>query len=500
MTRYVMVADLDRCVGCQTCAAACRQTNATPPGVQWRKVLDLEFGEYPDVHRVFVPVGCQHCADPPCMHVCPSTATRRRDDGIVTIDYDLCIGCAYCAVACPYQARSKVDKTVYAHGSEPTILERLQFDERQLGVSQKCTFCADRIDAGLARGLTPGVDADATPACVNSCIAEALHFGDIEDPESNVSRLLAEKNQFRMHEELGTNPGFYYLWNNREKKDAAPDLRFGTTHQPNWDWRAAGNFMFGGTGGSLMFTAAAASFPERPSDVPGLVSLLIVGAGLALVWLEIGRPWRFLNVYFNPRTSWMTREAAAAVILFVLALAGVGWDQPILIGLAGLAGLAFLYCQTMMLRASKGIPAWRLPAISPLVISTGLSEGVGLFLLIFSLKAAAPDWLSYLLLALIVVRAYAWWNYQAKLAGANAAKAMRDVLTGMQRNMLIFGVALPAILMLAAWGAPGAGLLLNSIAAALVLLSGWYLKFTIVTRLAHLQGFALGQPRRLAAS
>src|SRR6516225_4307392 len=389
MTRYVMVADLDRCVGCQTCTAACRQTNATQPGVQWRKVLDLEFGEYPDVRRVFVPVGCQHCADPPCMHVCPSTATRRRDDGIVTIDYGLCIGCAYCAVACPYQARSKVDEPVYAHGGEPTILERLQFDARRFGVSQKCTFCADRIDAGLARGLTPGVDADATPACVNSCIAEALHFGDIEDPESNVSQLLAEKNQFRMHEELGTNPGFYYLWNNREKKDVAPNLRFGITHQQSWDWRAAGNFMFGGTGGSLMFMTAAASFPESPPDVLGLVSLLIVAAGLALVWLEIGRPLRFLNVYFNPGTSWMTREAAAALILFALALAGVGWHQPILIGLAGLAGLVFLYCQMMMLRASKGVPAWRLPAISPLVISTGLSEGVALLLLILSLTAAA---------------------------------------------------------------------------------------------------------------
>ena len=498
MTRYVMVADLDRCVGCQTCTAACRQTNATQPGVQWRKVLDLEFGEYPDVRRVFVPVGCQHCADPPCMHVCPSTATRRRDDGIVTIDYDLCIGCAYCAVACPYQARSKVDEPVYAHGGEPTILERLQFDARRFGVSQKCTFCADRIDAGLARGLTPGVDADATPACVNSCIAEALHFGDIEDPESNVSQLLAEKNQFRMHEELGTNPGFYYLWNNREKKDVAPNLRFGITHQQSWDWRAAGNFMFGGTGGSLMFMTAAASFPESPPDVLGLVSLLIVAAGLALVWLEIGRPWRFLNVYFNPGTSWMTREAVAVLILFALALAGVGWHQPILIGLAGLAGLVFLYCQMMMLRASKGVPAWRLPAISPLVISTGLSEGVALLLLL-SLTAAAYDWLRYLLLALIVLRAYAWWNYQAELADASAAKATRDVLTGMHRDMLVFGVALPAILLLTAWGAPGAARLLNSIAAVLVLLSGWYVKFALVTRVAHLQGFALGQPRRQAA-
>lgn len=500
MTRYVMVADLDRCVGCQTCAAVCRQTNATQPGVQWRKVLDLEFGDYPDVQRVFMPVGCQHCADPPCMHVCPSTATRQRADGIVTIDYDLCIGCAYCAVACPYRARSKVDRPVYAHGPEPTLLERLQFDEKRLGVSQKCTFCAERIDDGLARGLTPGVDADATPVCVNSCIAEALHFGDIENPKSKVSRLLAENNQFRMHEELGTDPGFHYLWNNREKQRAAPGIRFGNIHQQSWDWRAAGNFMFGGTGGSLMFLAAAASFPESPSDMLGLISLIIVAAGLALVWLEIGRPWRFLNVYFNPWTSWMTREAAVATILFALALAGVGWDQPILIGLAGLAGLAFLYCQTMMLRASKGVLAWRLPAISPLLLSTGLSEGVGLLLLILSSTAGATGRLSYLLLALIVFRAWAWWNYKAELDGANAASATRDVLSGIHWNMLIFGSALPVILMLSALGAPGAALVLNSVAAALVLLSGWTMKFAIVTRAAHLQGYTLGQPRIPAAA
>ena len=81
-----MIADLNRCVGCQTCTSACKHTNATPPSVQWRKVLDVEAGEYPDVKRAFVPVGCMHCEDPPCMHVCPSTATRQRPDGIVTID------------------------------------------------------------------------------------------------------------------------------------------------------------------------------------------------------------------------------------------------------------------------------------------------------------------------------------------------------------------------------------------------------------------------------
>jgi len=216
MTRWTMTADLRRCVGCQTCTASCRHANATPPSVQWRRVLDMEFGEYPDVQRAFVPVGCQHCADPPCMTVCPTTATKQRPDGIVTIDYNLCIGCSYCAVACPYQARYKVNVAHYAYG-EASESEALRHDKARLGVATKCTFCVDRIDAGLAKGLKPGVDPEATPACVNACISEALAFGDGDDPQSNVSKLLAENQHFRMHEELGTRPGFFYLWDKEER-------------------------------------------------------------------------------------------------------------------------------------------------------------------------------------------------------------------------------------------------------------------------------------------
>ena len=172
----------------------------------------MEMGHFPDVKRVFVPVGCQHCDEPPCLDVCPSTATRKRDDGIVTIDYDICIGCAYCAVACPYDARYKVNKADFAYGDEPSTSEAQRFDDRRLGVSTKCTFCVDRIDEGLEKGLTPGVDPEATPACANSCLSQALTFGDIDDPDSNVSRLLRENKYFRMHEELETGPGFYYLW------------------------------------------------------------------------------------------------------------------------------------------------------------------------------------------------------------------------------------------------------------------------------------------------
>ncbi|MDO8606539.1 MAG: 4Fe-4S dicluster domain-containing protein [Phaeospirillum sp.] len=212
MTRYVMVADLRRCVGCQTCTAACKETNATPPGVQWRRVLDVEAGEYPDVRRIFIPTGCQHCDEPPCRDVCPSTATTKRSDGIVTIDYDLCIGCAYCAVACPYEARFKVDRVEYAYGGQPMDNERARIKDEKIGVATKCTFCVERIDAGIKAGKVPGIDPEATPACVNSCISGALRFGDMEDPDSAVSRLVAENQWFRMHEDQGTGPGFYYLW------------------------------------------------------------------------------------------------------------------------------------------------------------------------------------------------------------------------------------------------------------------------------------------------
>jgi phenylacetyl-CoA:acceptor oxidoreductase subunit 1 len=212
MTRYAMAADLRRCVGCQTCTAACKQANGTPPGVQWRRVVDLELGTYPNVKRVFMPTGCQHCASPPCLDVCPSGATQQRGDGIVKIDYELCIGCASCALTCPYGARYMVDEQQYAYGASPTKDEEVNCDSDLSGVATKCNFCVDIIDAGIAKGLTPGEDPEATPHCVTSCISDAMTFGDIDDPESKISKLLSETKHYRLKVEEGTCPGFFYIW------------------------------------------------------------------------------------------------------------------------------------------------------------------------------------------------------------------------------------------------------------------------------------------------
>jgi len=219
MTRYVMAADLRRCIGCQTCTAACKLANGTPPGVQWRRVLDMEVGVYPDVHRVFLPTGCQHCANPPCEEVCPTKATFIKEDGTVQIDYDLCFGCAYCAVACPYDARFRVEKEHFAYGDQPMPNEAHKLNKATIGVAQKCTFCSDVVEAGVAKGHKAGEHPDASPACVNSCITGALIFGDKDDPESHINALLEQSEYFRMHEELGTEPGFYYIWDDKNKAD-----------------------------------------------------------------------------------------------------------------------------------------------------------------------------------------------------------------------------------------------------------------------------------------
>ncbi len=210
--RYVMVVDLRRCVGCQTCVAACKTANATPPGVQWRRVLDIESGSFPDVRRSFVPVACMHCASPPCESVCPTRATRKREDGLVTIDYDVCIGCANCVMACPYEARSIQHEARYAYGETPNAAEAARFDAKRVGVATKCTFCKDRIDQAQRTGQVPGRDPEVTPACVNACISGALRFGDLNDPASDVAQLLEHSRHFRMHEELGTGPSVYYIW------------------------------------------------------------------------------------------------------------------------------------------------------------------------------------------------------------------------------------------------------------------------------------------------
>ena len=209
--RWGMVIDLKKCVGCQTCTIACKQEHGLPAETFWRFVADCEVGEYPNVRRLFLPMQCMHCANPPCVPVCPTGASRQRGDGIVWVDYRECVGCGYCALACPYRARHLIHEAQWYFPGGPTPAEAAGDQPERRGVMTKCTFCLHRVDGGLSEGFRPGVDAAATPMCAVACIANAIHFGDLDDAGSRVARLVKERRAVQLLPECGTEPSVYYL-------------------------------------------------------------------------------------------------------------------------------------------------------------------------------------------------------------------------------------------------------------------------------------------------
>jgi Fe-S-cluster-containing dehydrogenase component len=206
--QWGMVIDLQKCIGCQYCQRACSATNDVAPDKPWNIVVEDRTASG---HKFFFSRPCLHCQDAPCVEVCPVQATYHREDGLVIMDYDRCIGCRYCEVACPYDARKfNWEERTDANSHIPTwgIAE---VERRPRGVVEKCTFCVHRIDAGLEKGLMPGEDREATPACVNVCPVGARIFGNLKDPSSQISQVIASNPTLRLREELGTEPSVYYI-------------------------------------------------------------------------------------------------------------------------------------------------------------------------------------------------------------------------------------------------------------------------------------------------
>ncbi len=199
MTRWGMVIDAERCVGCQACTVACKTENQSPHDAWYAPVIEWEAGVYPDATLNYLPTLCNHCEDAPCVTACPSGAIKRRDDGIVIADEDVCIGSRACMAACPYGAINFLENSGTASmpgssvASQPSVPERYARQQHVPGAISKCTYCAHRIDYGIENGLEVGVHPLATPACVVTCPAECRIFGDLDNPDSNVSRYLEAK-------------------------------------------------------------------------------------------------------------------------------------------------------------------------------------------------------------------------------------------------------------------------------------------------------------------
>ena len=227
MPRWGMVIDLDKCTACQSCTAACRAENNVPfagpeqaalgRGIFYNEVMETEIhGHYPFLVTQFIPRPCMHCEHPPCVKVCPVGATFKNSEGVVLVDYDVCIGCHLCAAGCPYGVRY----FNWYQSELPDPLNRALNPDvpvRPKGVVEKCTFCSHRIDRGLEQGFRPGIDREATPACVNICPVNARIFGDHNDIESPIYAFVRDNDTFRLREDFGTEPKVHYV--RPEKED-----------------------------------------------------------------------------------------------------------------------------------------------------------------------------------------------------------------------------------------------------------------------------------------
>lgn len=204
MTKLAIAINTARCIDCMTCVNACKMQNNVPDGMLWNRVItegcetvNGAEGVYPDLKRRFLPLACQHCENPACQKVCPTGATYKDDLGRVEIDYDKCIGCRMCMAACPYNART-------FNWGDPERSAGFDYGDarvpaRQRGVMEKCTLCKERTDG------------DEKPMCVMCCPTRARVYGDLDNPESEISKLRQQGNVRILLEDKGTRPQVFYL-------------------------------------------------------------------------------------------------------------------------------------------------------------------------------------------------------------------------------------------------------------------------------------------------
>ena len=402
MTNYGFVINNRTCIGCHACSTACKAENEVPLGVYRTWVKYTEVGQYPDVRRNFQVTRCNHCANPPCVRICPVTAMYQRHDGIVEFDADVCIGCKACLQACPYDA--------------------IHIDPESR-TAAKCHYCAHRTDLGLE------------PACVVVCPEHAIIAGDLDDPTSEISRVLARENVSVRKPEQGTAPKLYYvdgneaalypstpgpastfMWadvveppSNGQGPPSAPvaattsgipirtpgpqatpsggpiqfapgrhaeqmvQVGYNAQHKIPWHWPVPAYLLTKGIGAGVLLVFAVLYLTGQVSHGPatmvatGGLALFFTAVTTILLVADLERPERFLSILLRPQwKSWLTRGAFilvayTLVVTAWLALEILGWTAgrvPLLAVGAALAGGTAVYTAYLFGQA-EGRDLWQ---------------------------------------------------------------------------------------------------------------------------------------------
>jgi len=431
--RYGFVIDQRVCIGCHACTVACKTEHRVPLGVNRTWVKYVEKGEWPNTRRFFSVLRCNHCTDAPCVRICPTSALFERDDGIVDFDSSRCIGCKSCMQACPYDA-------LYIDPDDHT--------------AAKCNYCAHRVDVGLE------------PACVVVCPEQAIVAGDLADPSSRISRLVAREQTTVRAPEQGTGPNVFYLgvestnlepllakepddggiWGDPAdigswlavdltpeasgppaggsgrieggRRAAPPRVVYDTDHPMPWGWRVSSYFLTKGIAAGVALAGAAGLVAGAGVDsawmawaAPLVAGLFLALTGVLLVW-DLKRPDRFhyLLTKGNP-SSWLVRGAwiltAFAVadgLWFLAGVGGVSSAVPVLIWVSAVLALALAGYTAFLFGQAEGRDLWQSPMLLWHMLAGALTLGGGV-----SLVAA-----SVVTLPASAVTAFAW----TMLAGA----------------------------------------------------------------------------------
>ncbi len=487
---WAKVIDHRKCIGCHACTVACKAEHGVPLGVNRTYVKQVEVGVWPWVRRQFQVTRCNQCDDAPCVEICPVTAMFRRADGIVDFDRKVCIGCKACIAACPYDA---IYMDPESHSAE------------------KCNFCAHRIDLGLE------------PACVVVCPERAIVVGNLLDPASEVSQLVAREKVEVRKPEKGTSPKLYYIEASEftlvpgrvslppvhayaqqregyaagngtkavvpQQSVAAAVLAYDVPHRPPWDWRVSAYTWTKSVASGVYGLVALLGWVglEGPDLAAKLVALAFLALTAGLLVADLEHPERFWTILLRPQwKSWLARGAFVltgfgVVVALELAARVTGWDGAARVleflgfGLAAFSAVytAFLFSQ------AKARDLWQSPALplhllvqaavagsAALLLSTGAAAGLS--------RQAVPLLAAVLAGGLAVHLVVGLSEGLGHHPTQDATRAAREMTHGSYRGLYWAGLGLGTLvpfLLVASWFAGvGGGEVL--VVAALLALAG----------------------------